>query len=52
MKIDTMDSFVSLVISEVFDFVMRTRRDYLKNLTSSQISRFCETLLKTLKDQE
>lgn len=52
MKIDTIEPFFSLLISECLDFVMRSKRQFIKELNLTQITRFCETLLKSLKDQE
>ena len=49
-KINTFDSFLSTILCECLDYVLRFKRDFLKNLTSIELNQLCDFILKILKE--
>lgn len=48
-KVNTMDIFLSQILFETFDYVLRYQRDFLKNLSESQVHQISSSLLFLLK---
>lgn len=51
-KMSVYDPFVSKVWSESFDFILRTQRDFLKNMSASETAKICSVLVLILAEME
>jgi hypothetical protein len=50
LKVPAFEPYCSEILAQVYDYVLRLKRDYLKDLSEDQILLFCESLLDSLDE--
>lgn len=50
-NINTFDSFLSRFIIESLDYVLKFKRDFLKNLSNEEINQICGVVIQMLNEQ-
>jgi hypothetical protein len=50
LQFDTLDPFFAAILGKVFDFVLITRRNFLKSLNKNQMQKIIDLILSSLQN--